>query len=109
MAYVKHFTDATFQREVLSAPGPVLVDFTAAWCGPCKMLAPVVEQLAADLEGRLTVGKLDIDESVETAMAYAVMSVPTLLLFMQGQPVERLVGYMPKARIAKKLQPHLGG
>ena len=109
MSYVKHFTDATFQREVLSAPGPVLVDFTAAWCGPCKMLAPVVEQLAADLEGRLTVGKLDIDENIETAMAYAVMSVPTLLLFKQGQPVERLPGYMPKARIAKKLQPHLGG
>jgi thioredoxin len=85
----------------------VLVDFTAVWCGPCRMIAPIVEQLAAEYAGALTVGKLDIDESVETTMQYGVMGVPTLMLFKDGQPVERLVGYMPKDRIVSKLAPHL--
>jgi thioredoxin 1 len=107
MAELKHFSDASFQSDVLEAAGPVLVDFTAVWCGPCRMIAPIVEQLAAEYTGSLTVGKLDIDENVEMTMQYGVMGVPTLMLFKDGQPVERLVGYMPKDRIVSKLGPHL--
>ncbi len=107
MADLKHFSDASFRSDVLEASGPVLVDFTAVWCGPCRMIAPIVEQLAAEYNGALTVGKLDIDENVETTMQYGVMGVPTLMLFKDGQAVERLVGYMPKDRIVSKLAPHL--
>jgi len=107
MSELAHFSDASFQQEVLEASGPVLVDFTAVWCGPCKMLAPVVEQIAAEYNGTLKVGKLDIDENQETMLQYGVMGVPTLLLFKGGEAVERLVGYMPKDRIVAKLSPHL--
>lgn len=107
MADLKDLTDATFQAEVLEATTPVLVDFTAVWCGPCKMLAPIVEQIAADFEGLMAVAKLDIDQNVETTMKYGVMGVPTLMLFKNGAPAERLVGYMPKDRIAAKLKRHL--
>ncbi len=107
MSELVQFNDASFQQEVLEATGPVLVDFTAVWCGPCKMLAPVVEQIAAEYNGTLKVGKLDIDENQDTMMQYGVMGVPTLLLFKGGEAVERLVGYMPKDRIVAKLSPHL--
>ena len=107
MPQIKHFTDTTFHSDVLDALGPVLVDFTAAWCGPCQLLAPIVEQIAADYAGALTVGELDIDDNLETTMKYGVLGVPTLMLFKLGQPVERLVGYMPKDKIAKKIQEHL--
>lgn len=107
MSDLKHLTDATFQAEVLEATSPVLVDFTAVWCGPCQMLAPIVDQIAADFEGQIAVCKLDIDENVETTMKYGIMGVPTLMLFKDGQPAERLVGYMPRDRIAAKLRPHL--
>ena len=106
MAELKHLTDTTFKIEVLDAPGPVLVDFTAVWCGPCQMLAPIVNQIAADYDGQMAVGKLDIDENIETTMKYRVMGVPTLMLFKDGQPVERLVGYMPKDRIVSKIKRH---
>jgi len=108
MSELKRFSDASFQADVLEASGPVLVDFTAVWCGPCKMIAPIVEQIASEYNGALTVGKLDIDDNVETTMQFGVMGVPTLMLFKDGQPVERLVGYMPKDRIVSKLTPHLG-
>jgi thioredoxin 1 len=107
MGSLKHFTDNSFNSDVLQASGPVLVDFTAVWCGPCRMLAPIVEQIAKDYSGTLTVGKLDIDENVETTMQYGIFGVPTLMLFKDGQPVERLSGYMPKDRIVSKLAPHL--
>jgi thioredoxin 1 len=99
--------DATFQLGVESAKGVVLVDFWATWCGPCKMIAPIVEQIASENDGKITVGKLDVDMNGQTAMKYGVMSIPTLILFKDGQPVERLVGYMPKERLMSKIKPHL--
>ena len=107
MAILYHFSDASFKQEVLESAQPVLVDFTAVWCGPCQMIAPIVEQIAKDYDGQMTVAKLDIDENVETTMEYQVMGVPTLILFKGGQPVERLMGFMPRERILAKLKPHL--
>ena len=102
-----HVTDSTFEKEVLEAENPVLVDFWAEWCGPCKMIAPVLEELATEMDGKLTIGKLDVDENQNTAMAYGIFSIPTLLLFKNGEPVERIVGFQPKAQLVNKLQAHL--
>jgi len=107
MATMHQFSDATFRQEVLESDRPVLVDFTAEWCGPCHMLAPVVEKLNDEWNGVVKVGKLDIDVNVETTMQYGVMGVPTLILFKSGQPAERLMGFIPKERILAKLNPHL--
>jgi len=100
-------SEATFQSEVLQAASPVLVDFTAVWCGPCKMLEPIVKQLASDWAGKVRVVKLDVDDNPTLAMQYQVMGVPTLILFKQGQPVERTSGYQPKDRLANKFLSHL--
>ncbi len=100
-------TDDTFQTDVEKSSGVILVDFWADWCGPCKMIAPIVEQIGKENEGKITIGKLDVDQNGETAMKYGVMSIPTLILFKNGQPVERLVGYMPKERLLAKIKPHL--
>ena len=100
-------TDSTFENLVVNADTPVLVDFWAEWCGPCKMSAPVLEEIATDLAGKLTIGKLDVDENGSTAMAFGVMSIPTLLLFKGGKPVERIVGFQPKQQLLSKLQRHL--
>jgi thioredoxin 1 len=100
-------SDGTFEDEVINAGQPVLVDFWAEWCGPCKMIAPVLDEIAVDLDGKLTIGKLDVDHNQSTAMAYGVMSIPTLLLFKQGQPVERIVGYQSKQQLMAKIEPHL--
>lgn len=100
-------SDATFQKDVETGTGVVLVDFWATWCGPCKMIAPIVEQIASENEGKITVGKLDVDANGQTAMKYGVMSIPTLILFKDGQPVERLVGYQPKERLMSKIKQHL--
>ncbi|MGC8826452.1 MAG: thioredoxin [Anaerolineae bacterium] len=102
-------TDATFEAEVLKADLPVLVDFWAAWCGPCKMIAPIVEELAKDYAGKLKVCKLNVDENNQTAAQFGIMSIPTLMLFKEGKPVERLIGYMPKAKLVEKISPHLAG
>ena len=107
MATMQHFSDATFKQEVLESSQPVLVDFTAEWCGPCHMLTPVVGRLNDEWNGAVKVGMLDIDANVETTMQYGVMGVPTLILFKSGQPAERLTGFMPKERILAKLNPHL--
>jgi thioredoxin 1 len=101
-------TDETFEAQVLKSSLPTLVDFWAIWCGPCKMVAPVVNELAHENSGRLQVMKLDVDENEHTAMRYDVMSIPTLILFKEGQPVERIVGFTSKADVAKKILPHLG-
>jgi len=99
--------EANFKTEVLDASLPVLVDFTAVWCGPCKMLDPVVRQLAQDWDGRVKVVKLDIDENQNLTMQYQVMGVPTLMLFVKGQPVQRVSGYQPKERLVAKFRDHI--
>ena len=108
MTTMHQFTDTSFKADVLDNSQPVLVNFTAEWCAPCHMLAPIVDKLNEEWNGAVKVGKLDIDVNVETAMQYGVMSIPTLLLFKSGQPVERLTGFMQKERILSKLNPHLG-
>jgi len=100
-------TDETFNQAVLKSDQPILVDFWAVWCGPCRMVAPVVDEIAREQEGKLKVMKLDVDENQNTAMAYGVMSIPTLILFKNGQPVERIVGFRPKSDMEKKILPHL--
>jgi len=107
MTEITHVSEDTFQKQVLDSAVPVLVDFTATWCGPCKMLEPVVTQIASDLAGRLSVVKLDIDDNQNLTMQFQVMGVPTLILFKAGKPVERMTGYQPKDRILKKLAPFL--
>ena len=101
-------TDATFESAVINSETPVLVDFWAEWCGPCKMIAPVLEEISTEMEGQVVIGKLDVDNNPSTAMSYGVMSIPTLLLFKNGEPVERIVGYNPKPQLVGKLEPHLG-
>ena len=100
-------TDASFQKDVLESGTPVLVDFWATWCGPCKMIAPVLEEIATEQAGKLTIAKLDVDQNAASAQKYSVMSIPTLILFKNGQPAERLVGYMSKEQLLAKLQPAL--
>jgi len=107
MADMHLFTDDNFNTEVLQCSTPVLVDFTAEWCGPCHMLAPVVEQLNAEWNGVVKVGQLDADANASLVMQYGVMGLPTLILFKNGQPVERLAGFMRRERILAKLKPHL--
>ena len=100
-------TDETFNQEVLKSDTPTLVDFWAVWCGPCRMVAPVVDEIAREQGSKLKVMKLDVDENQGTAMTYGVMSIPTLILFKNGQPVERIVGFRPKGDMEKKILPHL--
>ena len=97
----KTFTSANFNEEVLQADKPVLVDFYADWCGPCKMMAPVVDQLAAELDGVAYVGKLNVDENDDIAMKYSVMTIPTLMVFKNGAPAGKLIGVQPKDAVAK--------
>ena len=93
MSNLKEFEDATFEQEVLQSQDPVLVDFHADWCGPCKIMAPVIDRIAEDYQGRLTVGKLDVDANTGVAMRYGIMGIPTLGIFQGGKLVDRLVGY----------------
>ncbi|MGD8626640.1 MAG: thioredoxin [Anaerolineae bacterium] len=107
MAKPIEVTDETFEEMVLKADMPTVVDFWAVWCGPCKMIAPILEQIAGEYEEKLKVTKLDVDHNNASAMKYGVMSIPTLILFKGGQPVERIVGFMPKEKLLKKIDPHL--
>ena len=99
-------TSDNFQDEVLGAEKPVLIDFWAEWCGPCKMIAPIVDELADEYDAVMKVGKLDADEYGDIMMQYGIMSVPTLLLFKDGEVAERLTGYKPKKAILDKFEPH---
>lgn len=100
-------TDQSFEADVLDSSQPVLVDFWAEWCAPCKMIAPIVEELARDYAGKLKVAKLDADTNPNVMQAFGVMGIPTLILFRDGQVIERISGYMPKDRLLDKLSPHL--
>lgn len=100
------FTDANFQKEVLESNIPVLVDFYADWCGPCKMVAPIVAELAEEYEGVFKIGKLNVDDNQETAQKYRVMSIPTLIIFKNGAAVETVVGAVPKKSLQEKLDAH---
>lgn len=108
MAELQHVSEATFQHDVLESQLPVLVDFTAVWCGPCKMLEPVLKQLADEWSGKAKLLKLDVDHNPDLAMTYQVMGVPTLILFVNGEPVERVSGYQPKDRLTGKFFAFLG-
>lgn len=100
---LQHFDADTFESGVEKSKGLVLVDFWAQWCGPCKMLAPIIEELASDYDGKAVVGKVDIDEQQGLASKYGIMSIPTLVLFKDGQEVNRLVGFLPKQKIAQMI------
>lgn len=104
---IKHVTASTFKQEALESNIPVLVDFWAPWCAPCRMLAPILEEIAREYQGRLKVVKLNTDENPVTANAYGIQGVPTLILFTRGFARERLVGLMPKQHIIAKILPHL--
>jgi thioredoxin 1 len=101
-------TDATFETDVLGSDKLVLVDFWATWCGPCRMVAPVLEEIAAEHAETITVAKLDVDENPETARDYRVMSIPTMILFKGGTPVKQIVGAKPKAALLADLADYLG-
>ncbi len=96
-------TDENFDRDVLKASEPVLVDFWAAWCGPCKAIAPIVEEVASQYNGKVKVGKMDVDKNVATPQRYGVRGIPTLLLFKNGKVAEQIVGYVPKETIEKAI------
>jgi thioredoxin 1 len=100
-------TDSSFETEVLKSTVPVLIDFWAIWCGPCRMVSPIVEEIAGDYAGKLKVGKVDVDSNPATAMQYGIRSIPTLLLFKDGQVIEQIVGAVPKRVIVDKLSRHL--
>ncbi len=101
------FTDSAFDQDVLNSEVPVLVDFWAPWCGPCKAMAPTVDAVAAEYAGKIKVGKLNTDDNPGTAMRYQIRGIPTLLLFKGGQVVDQRVGAMPKPEVLKMLAPHL--
>jgi thioredoxin len=101
-------TDANFDQDVLKSEQPVLVDFWAAWCGPCRALAPIVDELAKDYHGKIKVGKMDVDSNSATPMRYGVRGIPTLLVFKGGQVKEQIVGYVPKETIQKAIDKHVG-
>jgi thioredoxin 1 len=104
----QEITDVNFSESVMQSQVPVLVDFWAEWCGPCRMIAPTVETLASEYEGKLTVGKLNIDDNPATAAQFGVRSIPTLLLFKGGEVVETVVGLADKARLQAVIDKHLG-
>jgi thioredoxin 1 len=107
MVEIVYVTESDFQNEVLDADKPVLVDFTAGWCQPCKMIEPIVKQLAQDWDGKVKVVKLDADENPKIMMQYGVMGIPTLMLFKSGQVKERMTGYQPKDKLVTKITPHI--
>lgn len=107
MAKPAEITDANFEAEVLKADLPVLVDFWAPWCGPCRMVAPIVEELAEEYDGRVKFVKVNTDENVNSAMRYGIRSIPTLMVFKDGQPVGQVVGFRPKGDLKKVLDQAL--
>ena len=106
MGQLNQITDAAFDSEI-RGDTPVLVDFWAEWCGPCRMVAPVLEQIAVEQVGKLKIVKLNVDENQQTPMQFGVSGIPTMILFKDGEMVERIVGFMPKPQLMKRIEPHL--
>jgi thioredoxin 1 len=106
MADLINVTEDTFQTEVIDAPEPVLVDFSAVWCGPCKMLDPIIKQLAGEWGSKVKIVKIDADQNPNILMKYGVMGIPTLLFFKEGEIKERITGYLPKDKLVAKFSPH---
>jgi thioredoxin 1 len=104
---VQTLTDSNFDQSVVKSPQPVLVDFWAEWCGPCRRLAPTVDELATDYDGRITVGKLNVDDNPNTAFRYSIRGIPTLLLFKGGQIVEQIVGLADKDSLRRLIDKHV--
>lgn len=101
------FTDDNFEQEVIQSDKPVLIDFWAVWCGPCKIIAPIVEELANEYEGKIKIGKLDVDENQQSSIKYGVRSIPTLLIFKDGKVKDTIIGAVPKVQIVQKLNSAL--
>jgi thioredoxin 1 len=107
MAHPVAVSDETFEREVVESPTPVLVDFWAEWCGPCKMITPVLEQIAEEQDAKLKIVKLNVDENPSMLQKFGIRGIPTMILFKGGQPVETIVGFMPKPALMGKLEKHI--
>jgi thioredoxin 1 len=107
MEDMKYVTEDTFESEVIKSEVPVLVDFTAVWCGPCKMLSPVIAELAQDWEGKVNIYKMDVDTNPETPQKYSVMGVPSLILFKDGEIAARITGFRPKKQLISTFEPFL--
>lgn len=107
MASPLHVTDANFQEEVLNSSIPAVVDFWATWCGPCRMIAPIIEEMAGEYEGKAKLCKLDVDNNQQTAMTYGIRSIPTVLIFKGGELVDTIIGAVPKSQIVQRLEQHL--
>lgn len=105
---VQAVTDANFGQDIESGKGLALVDFWAAWCGPCRMVAPIVEQLAGEYDGKLKAWKMDVDSNQQTSMRFNIRSIPSILFFKDGKHVDTVVGAVPKAYLERKVQEHLG-
>lgn len=107
MSHPIYLTDASFEAEVLQSNIPVLIDFWATWCGPCKMIAPIIEELSDEYENKVKICKLDVDNNPKTAANLGIRSIPTLLIFKNGKPVDNIIGAVPKSTIETRLQAHL--
>ncbi|MEW5691737.1 MAG: thioredoxin [Candidatus Hydrogenedentota bacterium] len=99
--------DDNFKEDILESPIPALVDFWSPWCGPCRMMEPVIEEISKEYQGKLKVGKLNVDEALRTASEFGIMSIPTLMIFKQGKVVDTMIGVMKKSALEERIKPHL--